>query len=218
MRGLERFAPLTGIGFVLLVIVAVIVGGETPDADDGIVKVVNYWKDNQDQAIASAIIAAFSAVFLVWFAGVWRAVLAAAEGPPGRLANTAFGGAIIGATGWLLLIGFTFVAADTADDVAPQVTQTLSVLQADFFFPLAAGFAVFLLASGLAVVRTAALPSWLGWSALVLGVLCVTPVGFFAILAMLIWIVVVSVILFMATSAAPPPGQTTLPTGGPGQL
>jgi hypothetical protein len=218
MRGLERFAPLTGIGFVLLVIVAVIVGGETPDANDGLVKVVNYWKDNQDQAIASAIIAAISSVFLLWFAGVLRAVLAVAEGAPARLANTAFGGAIVGAIGWLLLIGFTFVAADTADDVAPQVTQTFSVLQADFFFPLAGGFAVFLLASGLAVVRTAALPSWLGWSALVLGVLCVTPAGFFAILAMLIWVAIVSVMLFMATSAAPPPAQTTLPTGGPGQL
>jgi hypothetical protein len=216
MRGLERFAPLTGIGFVVLVIVAVIVGGETPGADDGIVKVVNYWKDNQDQAIASAIIAAISTVFLLWFAGVLRAVLALAEGPPARLANTAFGGAIVGAMGWLLLIGFTFVAADTADDVAPQVTQAMSVLQADFFFPLSVGFAVFLLASGLALVRTAALPAWVGWSALVLGVVSVTPVGFFAILAMLVWIVVVSVMLFMATPAAP--AQTTLPTGGPGQL
>jgi hypothetical protein len=216
MRGLERFAPLTGIGFVILVIVAVIVGGETPSADDGIVKVVNYWKDNQDQAIASAIIAAISTVFLLWFAGVLRAVLAVAEGAPARLANTAFGGAIVGAMGWLCLIGFTFAAADTADDVGPQVTQALSVLQADFFFPLSIGFAVFLLASGLALVRNPVLPAWLGWVALVLGLISLTPVGFFAILAMLLWMVVVSVMLFMATPAAPP--QTTLPTGGPGQL
>jgi hypothetical protein len=216
MRGLERFAPLTGIGFVILVVVAVIVGGETPDADDGIVKVVNYWKDNQDQAIASAIIAGFSAAFLLWFAGVLRAVLAIAEGPPARLANTAFAGAVVGTVGWLLLIGFTFVAADTADDVAPQVTQTVSVLQADFFFPLAVGFAVFLLASGLALVRTGVLPSWLGWTALVLGLACLTPGGFFAIVLMLVWIAVVSVMLFTRTPAAPPPA--TLPTGGPGQL
>ena len=51
-----------------------------------------------------------------------------------------------------------------------------------------------------------------------IGVLGVTPAGFFAILAMLVWIAVVSVMLFLATSAAPPPAQTTLPTGGPGQL
>jgi hypothetical protein len=217
MRGLERFAPLTGLAFVILVIVAVIVGGETPDADDSLAKVVNYWNDNKDQAIVSAIIAGISAAFLLWFAGVLRAVLAAAEGPPARLANTAFGGAVVATVGWLLLIGFTFVAADTAGDVAPQVTQTMSVLQADFFFPIAVGFAVLLLASGLAIVRAGVLPSWLGWSALVLGVACLTPGGFFAIVLMLVWIAVVSVMLFMATSAVPP-GQTTLPTGGPGQL
>ena len=211
MRGLERFAPLTGVAFVVLVIVAVIVGGETPDADDPIAKVVTYWDDNKDQAIASAIIAAISTVPLLWFAGVLRAVLAAAEGAPARLANTAFAGAVVGTVGWLLLIGFTFVAADTVGDVAPQVTQTFSVLQADFFFPLAAGFAVFLLASGLAIVRWGALPSWVGWVALVLGVVCLTPGGFFAILLMLVWIVVVSVMLFQRGAAAPPatrvPGQ-----------
>jgi hypothetical protein len=88
MRGLERFAPLTGLAFVLLVVIAVIVGGETPSADDSLVKVVAYWKDNQDQAIVSAIIAGISTVFLLWFAGVWRATLAAYEGAPARLAPT----------------------------------------------------------------------------------------------------------------------------------
>ena len=82
MRGLERYAPLTGLLFVVLVIVAVIVGGETPGANDGIVKVVDYWQDNDDQAIAASIIAAFSTVAMLWFAGVWRATLAAAEGAP----------------------------------------------------------------------------------------------------------------------------------------
>jgi len=210
MRGLERFAPLTGVLFVLFVIVAVIVGGETPSADDPIAEVVEYWNDNKDQAIVSSIIAAISTVFLLWFAGVLRAVLAAAEGPPARLANTAFGGAVIGAVGWLLLIGFTFVAADTAGDVAPQVTQTMSVLQADLFFPLSVGFAVFLLASGLAIVRSGALPSWTGWVALVLGVVALTPAGFFAMIVMLAWVLAISVMLFQRSTPAPPasaPGQ-----------
>jgi hypothetical protein len=212
MRGLERFAPLTGLAFVLLVLIAVIVGGETPSAGDSLESVVNYWKDNQDQAIASAIIAAFSAVFLLWFAGYLRSVLAALEGPPARLANTAFGGAILGAAGWTLLIGFTFAAADTADDVAPQVTQTLSVVQADLFFPLAVGFSVFLLASGLAMVRTGLFPAWAGWIALVLGVLAVTPAGFFAILGMLAWIIAISLMLFMrGTPATPATGMGPLP-------
>jgi hypothetical protein len=211
MRGLERFAPLTGLLFVLLVIVAVIVGGETPGADDRIVKVINYWKNNDDQAIAASIIAAFSAVALLWFAGVWRAVLAAAEGPPARLANTAFAGAVMGAVGWSMLIAFNFMAAETVGDVEPQVTQTFSALQSDFFFPLAIGFAVFLLASGLAMLRTGLFPAWMGWAAVALGVLSVTPAGFFAILLMLAGIIAVSLMLFMRGTPATPAAQSLGP-------
>ena len=213
MRGLERFAPLSGLLFVLLVIIAVIVGGETPGADDGIVKVINYWKNNDDQAIAASIIAAFSAVALLWFAGVWRAALAAAEGAPARLANTAFAGAVMGAVGWSMLIAFNFMAAETVGDVEPQVTQTFSALQSDFFFPLAIGFAVFLLASGLVMLRTRLFPAWMGWAAVVLGVLSVTPVGFFAILLMLAGIIAVSLMLFMREMPATPAAGPTSPPG-----
>ena len=214
MRGLERFAPLTGVLFVVLVIIAVIVGGETPGANDGIGEVLEYWRDNDEQNVVASIIAAYSAVALLWFAGVWRATLAAAEGAPARLANTALAGLIVMALGWTMLIAFNFMAAETVGDVAPQVTQTFSALQSDFFFPLAIGLSVFLLASGLAILRGAMQPRWLGWAALVLGLLAVTPAGFFALLVALVWIVVVSIMLFMrgapaATEAAapvPPPG------------
>ena len=170
MRGLERYAPLAGVLFLVLTIVAVIVGGETPGADDSLRSVIDYWNDNKDQNIAAAIIAAIGTVPFIWFAGVLRAFLAAVEGPPTRLASTAWGGALVLAGGWLAIIGFNFIAADTAGDVAPAVTQTFSVLQADFFFPLSVGAAVFLLANGLLIARTGALPSWLGWVAIVLGV------------------------------------------------
>jgi len=204
MRGLERFAPLTGVLFVVLVIVAVIVGGETPGANDRIGEVLAYWHDNDEQAVVASIIAAYSAVALLWFAGVWRATLAAAEGAPARLANTAFAGAIVMALGWSMLIAFNFMAAETVGDVAPQVTQTFSALQSDFFFPLAIGLAVFLFASGLAIVRGAMRPAWLGWVALVLGLLAVTPAGFFALLVALVWIAVISIVLFVRGAPAAP--------------
>ena len=212
MRGLERYAPLTGLLFVVLVLIAVIVGGETPGANDGIVEVVNYWQNNDDQAIAASIIAAFSTVAMLWFAGVWRATLAAAEGGSARLANTAFAGLIVAAVGWSMLIAFNFLAAETVGDVAPQVTQTFSALQSDFFFPLAIGFSVFLLASGLAILRTGLFPAWMGWAAFVLGVLSVTPAGFFALLLSLAGIIAVSLMLYMRGTPATPEPQ---PLGPP---
>jgi hypothetical protein len=216
MRGLERFAPLAGVLFVLLVIVAVIVGGESPSADDSLRTVIEYFDGDRDQALAASIILAISVVPFLWFAGLLRSVLASAEGPPTRLASTAWGGAIVLAIGITLLAAFTFVAADTVGDVPPTVTQAYSVGQADFFFPVAVGASVFLLASGLAIVRWGALPGWLGWTALVLGIAAISfnPAAFIAILLMLVWILVVSVVLFQSSAdeppAAVPPGQGQL--------
>ena len=42
------------------------------------------------------------------------------------------------------------------------VTQTLSVLSEDFFFPFLAGIAVFMFATGICVLRHGGLPRWLG--------------------------------------------------------
>jgi hypothetical protein len=214
MRGLERYAPLTGLLFVVFVIISTIVVGETPSADDGAAKAVGYWADNKDEVIAGAIIAAFSTVFMLWFAGVWRATLAASEGPGSRLASTAFGGLVVAAIGWSALYTFGFIAADTSGDVPAQVTWTLSVLQADFFFPVAVGFAVFLLASGLALLRGPGFPNWPGWVALVLGLICVTPGGFFGILGGLAWILGISVMLFMR-GAPTMPGSPATAQGPP---
>ena len=217
MRGLERFAPLTGILFVLLVIAAVIVGGESPSADDSTRKVFDYFDGDRDRVLISSIILAIGVGAFLWFAGVLRSVLAAAEGPPARLANTAWGGAIVLAVGILLLAGFAFVAADTVGDVPPVVTQTYSVGQADFYFPVAVGAAVFMLASGLAIVRSGALPAWVGWSGVVLGIAAITftPAAFIAIILMLIWIVVLSVILFQATARPPAPPPVSTPPAMP---
>jgi hypothetical protein len=65
------------------------------------------------------------------------------------------------------------------------------------FFTVAVGTSAFLLGAGVGTLRTGALPNWLAWAAIVIGVLAVTPVGFFAFLALGIWTLIVSVMLFM---------------------
>jgi hypothetical protein len=203
-RGLQRLAPLTGVVFVVLVVVAIVVGGETPDNDDSLQSIVAFWKDNKDSQLISDLIATWGIVFFVWFAASVRSVLRLAEAGPARLSALSFGGAIIGAVGLLSTTSLNFAAADSADDVSPGVTHTLTVLSNEFFLPIAAGYAIFFLATGLLAVRTAVLPAWLGWLALVIGVVCVTPVGFFALLVGLVWILIVSVMLYLRTGQPAP--------------
>jgi hypothetical protein len=188
-------------------VIAFIVSGETPDTDDSPQKILSFYVDNDAEQQWAAALLAWAAVFFLFFIGVLRTVLRVAEGAVGRLSTVAFGGGVVAAIGMLSFAGFTFALGDTADDgLTPQAAQALNALNSDFFFPVALGTAVLLISTGLATLRGAALPRWLGWAAVVVGVLAATPLGFFAFLAGLLWIAVTSIVLFTATPAAPSTG------------
>jgi len=217
MRALERFAPLTGALFVALAVATfIVVGDNAPDVDDPLPDVVRYWSDNDGEEMAGAIMGAYASVLLLWFAGVTRSALRLVEGETGRLSATAFGGLVIAAGGVLVNSAIEFAAADSAGEVSPQTTQALSVLYSDFFFPIIAGFAVFLLAAGLVMVRAGALTSWPGWIAIFLGVVSLSPIGFFGVLGALAWVLAFSIMLFMRGAPAMPGPRPAEPGPPPG--
>jgi hypothetical protein len=87
------------------------------------------------------------------------------------------------------------------------------VLQNDVFFALLVGAGIFMFGSGLAIVANAALPKWLGWIAVALGVIAVTPLGWLvAIFALPIWALIVGVLVFMRQET--PAGAPAAPVTG----
>jgi hypothetical protein len=217
-RNWVKWAPLTGVLAVLLLVLAAIVGGESPDPKDSSQEVIDFFSDNEGQQFAAALLAFYSAVLLIFFASVLWGVLRRAPGATGRLASIALAGGVLMAFGILIFGGLTLTLADTADDLDPAAAQAINALNGDLFFPVAGGTVALLIGSGLSILRGAALPRWLGWAAIVIGVVAATLAGFFAFLAALLWIAVTSIVLFtsapLATegAAAPPPRQ---PAPGP---
>ena len=69
--------------------------------------------------------------------------------------------------------------------------------------PLVLGVLMFLWATGLAVIRTGALPKWLGWVMVVLGVVALTPIGFVAAIGAAILVLVLSILLSVRARSAP---------------
>src|SRR6185295_2572953 len=105
--------------------------------------------------------------------------------------------------------GIGFTLGDAADDLPASAVLTLNALNSDLFFPLAVGTAVFNLGLALAVLRHGALPRALGWLALVIGIVALTPGGFFAFLATGIVIVWASIVLAQrAAGPGPQPAAT----------
>jgi hypothetical protein len=172
--------------------------------------VVEFWADNDSQQVAGAFLGALSLVPLLWFLGSLRSALRTAEGGTGRLSAIAYAGGIVLVAFAVVDSSLQFAVAESVGDVPAAVTQTLSVLYGDFFLGFPVGMGTLLLASALAILRTRALPAWLGWVALLLGIVSLTPIGFFAFFVVLAWIVVVSIILFQQQPRAPT--QPTLGT------
>jgi hypothetical protein len=57
----------------------------------------------------------------------------------------------------------------------PAGLQTLNVMSENLFPPFAIGVLVFLISTGIAVIRTGAFPAWLGWAIIVGAAFAITP-------------------------------------------
>ena len=201
--------PLTGILFVVLVIVAFAVGGETPDVDDSARKVVDFYVDNDSQQQIAAGLLALGCVALLFFLGSLRTALRAAAGDEGGLSTVVLVGGVMIAVGVSIFAGIGFTLGDAADDLPASATMALNALNSDLFFPVAVGTAVFNLGLALAVLRHGGLPRPLAWLALVVGIPGLTPAGFFAFVATGIVVVWASIALTMqATATDSPPAAT----------
>ena len=202
----ERLAPLTGLVFVAIVVAVFATGGSTPGDHDTAQQVQDFYGQHHDKHMLLSFILALSIPFLLFFVSSLRHELRRAGGT-GQLANAAFGGGVLAAAGFGVLAFVHLALADAADSANTIGTaQALNVLDNNDFIPAAAGVGVLMLGSGMSAVRHGGLPKWLGWAAVVIGVLAFTPVGFFAFLASGIWIVIASILLTQARqSAAPAP-------------
>jgi hypothetical protein len=189
--------PAAGILAVVVIIIAFAVGGETPDGNDSLRKIVSFYRDNDDdQVIAAALLGWGTALFLLFASGLWRIVRDAETERHGS-SGLLLVGSVLWAAGSTLFAGLTFTLGDFAKDLTPGALQTLNAMNSDMFFTVAVGTFAFLLGAGISILNTRVLPRWIGWLAVVIGVVAITPIGFFAFLAMGLWILVACVMLLL---------------------
>jgi len=189
--------PAAGILAVVLIVIAAIVGGETPDGDDSLRDIVSFYRDNDDdQVIAAALLGWGTAFFLLFASGLWRIVRDAETERHGS-SSLLLGGSVLWAAGATLFAGLTFTLGDFANDLTPGAIQALNAMNSDMFMTVAVGTFAFSIGAGISILNTRVLPRWLGWVVAAIGVLAVTPIGFFAFLAMGLWVLIAAVMLLV---------------------
>ncbi len=197
----SRFAPLTGVLFAVLAVVAVFTNNsETPEASASPAKVVLYYAAHRSELETSSILFGLAFLVLVLFAGALRSYLRpAAEG----LSALVLAGAILMAAGALAGTGIEYGIAHNLHDLTPEMAKTLNLVSSELFLPTIAGGFVFGVCGGLAILRGAALPNWLGVIAIVIGIaVLIPPASFPALFAFVIWSVIAAVLMYLRNGPA----------------
>ncbi|HET8625856.1 MAG TPA: hypothetical protein VFL91_00450 [Thermomicrobiales bacterium] len=194
----QRVMPLTGAGFFALFLVGFGLsggGGEPGDTASG-QTVVSYYAAHSTQIHLALFLMAFAALLLAFFVAYLHSVVRAAGDGSRPLAAAVLAGGVIWSVG-------LFASAATHDALLQaalhgqvDVVNTLNVLGGSDFFPIVGGIAIYALAAGIAGVRGAGLPAWLGWLAILIGLLALAgPLGMIAFIAAPIWVLVTSIAL-----------------------
>jgi hypothetical protein len=112
-------------------------------------------------------------------------------------------GAVLWASGLLLGSMVTLAQVSAADNRQLQLGQTLNVLASASWVPFIGGIAVFLIGAGITGLSSRLLPTWIGWAALVLGIVSLAgPGGFIGYFAGPLWILVAGILLGVPAGAA----------------
>jgi hypothetical protein len=213
-----KLAPLTGVLFAALAVAAVFANSaESPDAKASGVRVVAYYTRHRSGIETAAILFALAFLVLVLFAGALRSYLRSAAAAD-ALGALVLAGAVLMAAGAMPASGLEYGIAHNIHTLSLQEARTLNFVNQEIFLGILGGGFIFGLSAGIAILRSVALPRWLGWLAVVIGIVTIVPpASMFALLAFLVWSVIVSVLMYQrlggpATSAlTPQPPPATVP-------
>ena len=205
-----RTAPLAGIAFVIVYVVAWIVS-RSPDSNDPVSTITAYYSDKSNRVLelVSAYLFVGAAILFVCFVAGLRGRLRSAEGGEATVTSVAYGGALVFAG--LLVAGAMSVAAVPAGMAlggirAPDGGDIINFGQSAGYGMILVGGMLFAATTIVAIsfvsMRTAALPRWSAW----LGYLCALVLLFAVVwlpqIALLVWVIAISIVLLRTPSRA----------------
>ena len=197
LRGWSRWAPLTGLVSAVLGVAggAIEIITNPPGADASGKEVIAFYSaQGGTQQLAGALLA-LAFVFFLFFAGSLRSYLRQTPDLE-ALSTIAVAGAAVETAGQTIGAGYVWTLAQGAGHLESSAAQALNSLSNNAVATNTAGMIVFGIAAGLAILRSRRVPSWLGWLAIAMAVLVVTPVEAVSFLALVVWMVVLSILIW----------------------
>jgi hypothetical protein len=198
----ERSLPLAGVVFAVLLAIALYLTETEPGDAASVEEVFSYWSAHGGGKMWLSILGLeLAAVLLVSFGVALRTAIRSREDSAAVHSSLILGGAILAAMGFavtsMVVAATARAASENGDEPGVRTAVfALEQLRAWDWLMWTPGLTVMLVAAGLGGLRTGALPRALAWSAIVLGVAYFTPLGFFAFVALPLWMAAAGVALF----------------------
>ncbi len=199
----RRWLALCGVIGALLIPIAIFaVDPIDSTASTSATEVMSLYHGDHTAGIVAAVMVALGGLLIACFGARLRDVLAGGETGSGSFPMIAFGGGLIAAAGCQVAAIVHVALEEAVNHGFATAAQTLNILDGDMFFILFSGLALMLVGAGIATVRRAVLPRWLGWSAIAIAILTLAgPIGFLGFLLALLWIVVVGILMIVRDDA-----------------
>jgi hypothetical protein len=203
-----RWTPLAAIGTVILWTAGLfVVEGAEHNPDEGTgAEAVAYFQDDAMNIYLGSMLIMAGSLFLIWFVSVLRSRVEG--GYASRLGSVVFGAGLATAMFAMALpaaqVGGAFLGEEDEGVMEPAAAQALFYATDGFFIATMYAASLLVLATTVATLSgRLALPRWLGWIGILLGIwLLIAPIGWLALIfAFPAWLVLVAVLLFRSERA-----------------
>ena len=200
----QRWSPLAGVAFVVLVLAALGVSRSGPG--DTPAELSDWYADegNRGAAFLVFFLLVGASLAFLWFLGALRSVLVRAEGDPARWTALAFGAGVASAT--LLLASaslYVTPAATAGQEEFPFDPATANAFSNAGYWLLVCSTmtgALVALATSIVAHRTGLLPRWLALVGFFVAAALLLAVFYLPLFVWLAWLLAVSIVLLVRTA------------------
>jgi hypothetical protein len=209
----KRLVPLSGVIAVVLIFASFVATGSNPKADAPVDELVAFYSKHSTAQTVSGVLLSLGALFFLIFSATVAGTLRAARSESAGSSALCLGGGVLLVAGLELFAGLGIAVGDLTGHVNRSALQALHVLGQDtvFLFPVTIGTSAFLLGAGAGALKSAALPKWLGWMAILFAIVAAIPshvlggvldhIGILALAGLGVWTLIVAVLLAMRTDS-----------------
>ena len=203
-RSVARWTALAGAVYVVLFVVGVIVlFSGAPAGDDPPAKVIQWYSDSghRDRVNIGWLLAGLGIFFFLWFVATLRRAVGSVDGEGILTSVVTIGGSVYAAVAFASIAVNAGIRTMSDDTYRHQVFPELIHAADDASYVMhatgAAGLGAMIIALSLAFMWGAVWPKWAGWLGVAVGILAIGAIFFFTQWIFLLWILVVSIVMFL---------------------